>query len=93
MKLYLVEIGGMRDGNLFECHEVHAMVAASELFGYREEAPGISTPPRPSMTRALSCETLLPTIGPFPVTWQTRAMGVLQTKNGDYRRSNAIRSS
>ncbi len=30
MKLYLVEIGGMRDGNLFECHEVHAMVAASE---------------------------------------------------------------
>lgn len=30
MKLYLVEIGGMRDGNLFECHEVHALVAASE---------------------------------------------------------------
>lgn len=30
MKLYLVEIGGMRDGNLFECHEVHAMVASSE---------------------------------------------------------------
>jgi len=21
-----------------------------------------------------ACETLLPTIGPFPVTWQTRAM-------------------
>ncbi|WP_294255996.1 hypothetical protein [uncultured Sphingomonas sp.] len=30
MKLYLVEIGGMRDGNLFECHEVHALVASSE---------------------------------------------------------------
>ncbi len=30
MKLYLVEIGGMRDGNLFESHEVHAMVAGSE---------------------------------------------------------------
>lgn len=30
MKLYLVEIGGMRDGNLFESHEVHPMVAASE---------------------------------------------------------------
>lgn len=30
MKLYLVEIGGMRDGNLFECHEVHALVAPSE---------------------------------------------------------------
>jgi len=30
MKLYLVEIGGMRDGNLFECHEVHAMVASNE---------------------------------------------------------------
>lgn len=30
MKLYLVEIGGMRDGNLFESHEVHAMFASSE---------------------------------------------------------------
>lgn len=30
MKLYLVEIGGMRDGHLFESHEVHAMVAADE---------------------------------------------------------------
>lgn len=30
MKLYLVEIGGMRDGNLFESHEVHAMVAQGE---------------------------------------------------------------
>lgn len=30
MKLYLVEIGGMRDGNLFECHEVHALVASGE---------------------------------------------------------------
>jgi len=30
VKLYLVEIGGMRDGNLFESHEVHAMVAGSE---------------------------------------------------------------
>lgn len=30
MKLYLVEIGGMRDGNLFECHEVHALVASCE---------------------------------------------------------------
>ncbi len=30
MKLYLVEIGGMREGNLFESHEVQAMVAPSE---------------------------------------------------------------
>lgn len=30
MKLYLVEIGGMRDGHLFESHEVHAMVAADD---------------------------------------------------------------
>lgn len=30
MKLYLVEIGGMREGNLFESHEVHAMVALNE---------------------------------------------------------------
>lgn len=30
MKLYLVEIGGMRDGNLFESHEVHAMIADSD---------------------------------------------------------------
>lgn len=30
MKLYLVEIGGMRDGHLFESHEVHALVAADE---------------------------------------------------------------
>lgn len=30
MKLYLVEIGGMRDGALFECHEVHAMIASGE---------------------------------------------------------------
>jgi len=30
MKLYLVEIGGMRDGSLFESHEVHCLVAASE---------------------------------------------------------------
>lgn len=31
MKLYLVEIGGMRDGHLFESHEVHAMVAADDV--------------------------------------------------------------
>ncbi|MBB6124867.1 hypothetical protein [Sphingobium subterraneum] len=30
MKLYLVEIGGMRDGSLFESHEVHALVAETE---------------------------------------------------------------
>lgn len=30
MKLYLVEIGGMRDGALFETHEVHALVASDE---------------------------------------------------------------
>lgn len=30
MKLYLVEIGGMREGSLFESHEVHAVVAADE---------------------------------------------------------------
>ncbi|MDP3551096.1 MAG: hypothetical protein Q8R81_11965 [Novosphingobium sp.] len=30
MKLYLVEIGGMREGHLFESHEVHAMIAANE---------------------------------------------------------------
>lgn len=30
MKLYLVEIGGMREGSLFECHEIHALVASSE---------------------------------------------------------------
>lgn len=30
VKLYLVEIGGMREGNLFESHEVHAMVAPDE---------------------------------------------------------------
>lgn len=30
MKLYLVEIGGMRDGHLFESHEVHAMVARDD---------------------------------------------------------------
>lgn len=36
MKLYLVEIGGMRDGNLFESHEVHAMVAPDEEHLIRE---------------------------------------------------------
>jgi hypothetical protein len=30
VKLYLVEIGGMRDGHLFEIHEVHAMVAPDD---------------------------------------------------------------
>lgn len=30
MKLYLVEIGGMREGTLFETHEVHALVAPDE---------------------------------------------------------------
>jgi len=29
-QLYLVEIGGMRDGSLFECHEMHAVFAPDE---------------------------------------------------------------
>ncbi|NML93046.1 hypothetical protein [Novosphingobium olei] len=43
MKLYLVEIGGMRNGNLFESHEVHPMVAFDDAELIRVCAARFST--------------------------------------------------
>ena len=51
-----IELGGLlafEIRNLLTADEADAMVAASELFGYREEAPGISTPPGMRMNKSV----------------------------------------
>jgi hypothetical protein len=51
-----IELGGLRAfliENVVSASEADAIVEASERFGYREEAPGIATPPGMRMNKAV----------------------------------------
>ena len=63
-----IELGGLlafEIRNLVTAAEADAIVEASERFGYRDEAPGISTPPGMRMNKSVHWVSDLETLGPL----------------------------
>ena len=63
-----IELGGLlafEIHNLLTTAEADAVVEASERFGYRDEAPGIATPPGMRMNKSVHWVADLESLGPL----------------------------